>query len=87
MPVLGTIPSSTVMEYIKRTGNATLVSGTVTVAATDLLATDKIFITVQPGGTIAGRIRVNARTNGVSFTVTSTTATDNCAISWMIVTA
>lgn len=86
MAVFGNVSSSTAMEYIVKTGTATLVAGTILIPATELLASHKIFITVQPGGAIAGRIRVNARVNGVSFTVTSTTATDNCAIAYQITT-
>lgn len=84
--MFGTLSSGTTMETIVKTGTATLVAGTVTIAYTGLLSTHKIFITVQPAGTIAGRIRVSARVDGVSFTVNSTTATDNCAIAYMITT-
>ena len=63
-----------------RTGTATLVGGTVTIADTATVATTRIIVgLVTPGGT-TGALRVSAKTNGTSFVITSTSGTDTSVI-------
>jgi len=74
-------------------GVATLVSGTVTMANTNVTTTSRIFLTRQGinSSTAMGELAVSARTAGTSFTITSytpgavTTATgDLSTIAWEI---
>src|SRR4051812_23776069 len=54
-------------------GSAVMVGGTVTVANTRITANSRIFLTVQALGTVVApkAIAVTAKSNGVSFTITS----------------
>ena len=68
-------------------GTATLVAGTVTVATTAVKTGAKIFLSVNtPGGT-QGFLSAPAAsiTNGVSFVINSTSATDTSTVNWWII--
>lgn len=71
---------------IKSSGTATLVGGTVTVATAGALTASRIFVQQQALGTVtaAKALAVTARSNGVSFTITSADATDTSSVAWMI---
>lgn len=70
----------------KATGRATLVAGTVTVANANALTASNIFLTVQSLGTVTApkAVAVTARSNGVSFTITSSDNTDTSVVAWQI---
>jgi len=67
-----------------RMGEATLVAGTVTVANTSVTATTRIFLSRRTLGTLAGHLSYTLSA-GVSFTITSSAATDDGIITWMLV--
>lgn len=69
----------------ERRGRATLVGGAVTVALTSVTATTIIQLTPQTLGTVAApkAVGVTARSNGVSFTITSADATDTSVVGWV----
>ena len=70
-----------------RTGFATLVAGTVTVATQNLTATEVIDIYMgTPGGT-PGALYISARANGApgSFTITSTNVLDTSIVAYVII--
>lgn len=68
-----------------RIGRATLVAGTVVVANTTVTANTNIYLTCRtPGGT-PGFLRVSAITNGVSFTILSSSGTDTSIVNWLLV--
>jgi parallel beta-helix repeat protein len=70
---------------IALSGTVTLVAGTATVSTTALATEDKIILTQKtPGGT-TGAVYVSSRTNGTSFVVTSTSATDTSTYTWELV--
>jgi hypothetical protein len=70
---------------IALSGTVTLVAGTATVSTTALAAEDKIILTQKtPDGT-RGAVYVSSRTNGTSFVVTSTSATDTSTYTWELV--
>lgn len=60
----------------------TLVAGTVTVANTSVTANTRIFLTAQTTGAAPGALRVSARVNGTSFTITSTSGTDTSQVAY-----
>jgi len=67
-------------------GIATLVAGTVTINTTKVTTTSLIFLTKRPiVATPTGILYVSAITAGVSFTVTSSVATDTDSFSWLII--
>jgi hypothetical protein len=68
-----------------RRGTATLTAGSVTVADATVTANSEIYLNHRtPGGT-PGWLRVSSRSNGVSFTVTSSSGTDTSVIGyWMV---
>lgn len=70
-----------------RIGTSTLVAGTVTVANTSITANTRIFLTVQSLGTVtaAKAVSVTAKSNGVSFTITSEDNTDTSVVAWLLV--
>ena len=68
-----------------RMGVATLSSGTVTVANTSITADTRIFLTGQDTGTSDGFLTVSARSAGVSFTITSSDASDDRVIAYLLV--
>jgi hypothetical protein len=65
-------------------GVATLVAGVATVANTSVTATSRIFLTGQSGGGTPGALRVSARVNGTSFTITSSSGADTSVVAWQI---
>lgn len=69
-----------------RLGTATMTAGgTVTVNNTTITANTRIFLTHQiPTGTL-GFLRVSAKVNGVSFTISSSSATDTSNVAWLLV--
>lgn len=71
-----------------KSGVATLVAGSKVVNTTAVAANSRIFLTVQSLGTVTAPkpLAVTARTNGTSFTVTSSDGTDTSVVAWMIVT-
>lgn len=68
-----------------RSGTATLVGGTVTVANTSVTATTRIQVTSNADGGTPGWLRVSARTAGTSFTITSSSGTDTSTVAWFLV--
>lgn len=86
--VIGDIPagSGPTGTNIKASGRATLVAGTVTVANANALTASNILITVQSLGTVTApkAVAVTARSNGVSFTITSADNTDTSVVAWAI---
>lgn len=66
-------------------GTATLVAGTVTVANTSVTANSRIFVCSNTDGGTPGWLRVSAKTNGTSFVITSSSATDTSTVAWYIV--
>jgi hypothetical protein len=67
----------------KRTGVATLVGGTVTISVTGLASGNRFFLTNQNGGTAPGSLYVSSW-NSSGFTISSTSATDDCKVAWLI---
>lgn len=70
-----------------RRGRATLVAGTVTVALASVTATTIVLLTAQALGTVtvAKPLAVTARSNGVSFTITSSDNTDTSVVGWVAI--
>jgi len=68
-----------------RHGTASLVSGSVTVSDANILSTSRILVTGSVDGGTPGWLRVSARSVGVSFTITSSSATDTSTVSYMII--
>jgi hypothetical protein len=66
------------------TGTANLAAGQVTVACASVTSTSLIQLTSQHDGGTPGWLRVSARTPGVSFTVTSSSATDTSTVAYSI---
>lgn len=68
-------------------GVATLVAGTKVVANTRIGANTRILLTVQSLGTVTApkAIAVTARSNGVSFTITSADNTDTSVVAWTLI--
>lgn len=70
----------------KSCGTATLVAGTVTVSVGAVLtSTSEVLITSQVDGGTPGWLRVSSKITNVSFTVTSSSATDTSTFFWAIV--
>jgi hypothetical protein len=68
-----------------RCGIATLVLGTVTVAAPSVTANSVIFLTPQSGLAPLALPYVSGLTPGTGFTITSLNATDTAHVGWFIV--
>lgn len=66
-------------------GIVTLVAGTATVNTTSVTNNSRIFLTNQSQGGTAGILRTSSRNAGVSFTITSSSATDTSIVAWFIV--
>ncbi len=66
-------------------GTAVLVGGTVTVANTSVTANSRIFVTSNTDGGTPGWLRVSAKVNATSFTITSSSGTDTSTVAWHIV--
>jgi hypothetical protein len=67
-----------------RQGLAVLVGGTVTVANTSVTANSRILVTSNVDGGTPGWLRVSARVNATSFTITSSSGTDTSSVAWEI---
>lgn len=67
------------------TGTATLVGGTVTVNNAAVAANSRIMLTSQVDGGTVGFLRVSGRSNGVSFTISSSSALDTSTVAWLII--
>jgi hypothetical protein len=67
-----------------KAGTVSLVSGTATVASKSVKNNSLIFLTAQ-SGSATGDLRVSSRTAGTSFTITSSNASDNRSIAWLII--
>jgi len=57
----------------------------VTVSNNSVAANSRIFLTSQADGGTPGFLRVSARVNGTSFTITSSSGTDTSTVAWMLV--
>lgn len=66
-------------------GTAVLVTGTATVANTSITANSRIFLTSQIDGGTVGFLRVSAKTVGINFVITSSSALDTSTVAWHIV--
>jgi len=67
-------------------GLANLVAGTVTVNTTKVTANSRIHLTHQnPGTGTVGFLSVSIRTPGTSFTIVSSSITDDAGIAWLII--
>ncbi len=66
-------------------GVATLVAGSVTVAADFIDSSSRIIVTPKtPGGT-PGILSTGTRVNGTSFTITSSSGTDTSTVDWTVI--
>lgn len=66
-------------------GFVSLVAGTATVSESTVTSSSRIMLTTQsPGGT-PGWVHVSARTDGVSFTVLSSSGSDTSIVAWVII--
>lgn len=65
-------------------GLVTLIAGTATVTNAAVTADSRIQLTNQTGGTAPGTLYVSARTPGVDFTISSTSATDDADVAYFI---
>lgn len=65
-------------------GIAVLVAGALTVSNTSTTAVSRIFLTSQVDGGTPGFLRVSSRVAGVSFTITSSSATDTSTVAYEI---
>lgn len=68
-----------------RSGTAVLVGGTVVVSNTTVTALTRIQLTSQADGGTPGFLRVSTRSNGVSFTITSSSGTDTSTVAYLLV--
>jgi hypothetical protein len=83
-PAAITVGGGTFINAIRH-GVATLVAGTVTVSQSSVTANTRIMLTSQGGGTTPGVLRVNTRSAGATFTITSSIATDTDVVAWMMI--
>jgi len=77
-------PSGTQTTRIKH-GTCTLVAGVCTVSDASVTASSRILLTSQLDGGTPGWLRVSARSAGVSFSVTSSSAADTSTVAYSIV--
>jgi hypothetical protein len=66
-------------------GLATLVAGTATVSTTEIRTGDRVRLTRQTLGGAVGHLSLGAITNGVSFVINSSSATETSTVFWEIV--
>jgi hypothetical protein len=83
-PAALTVGGGTFINAIRH-GVATLAAGTVTVSQSSVTANTRIMLTSQGGGTTPGILRVNTRSAGNFFTITSSIATDTDDIAWTMI--
>lgn len=67
-----------------RQGVATLVAGAAVVPNTTVTASTRIWLTSQVDGGVPGFLRVSTRTNGTSFTITSSSVADTSTVAWIM---
>lgn len=65
-------------------GVATLSNSAATVNTTAVTANSRIHLTAQ-SNTVTGALRVSARSNGVSFTITSSVAAEAGPVAWTLI--
>lgn len=65
-------------------GTATLSSGTVVVNNTAVTANSRIFLTAQNAGSAQGSLYISARVAATSFTISSTSGTDDRLVAYLI---
>ena len=66
-------------------GTAVLVAGTVTVATAEVQTGDRIMLSRQATGGTVGHLSIGTITDGSTFVITSSSATDTSTIFWEIV--
>ncbi len=66
-------------------GLVTLDGGTATIMTTAVSAGSIISLTVQEAGLYMGNIRVSAKVNGTSFTISTSQDIDTCSVFWQII--
>lgn len=69
----------------RRNGTVALVGGTATVSDANVTANTRILLTSQSDGGTPGWLRVSARSAGVSFTITSSSATDTSTVGYEMI--
>lgn len=67
-----------------KSGSATLVAGTVTVAFASILPTHKILLFPQEGNTNIGAVYIASKTVGVGFVIQSSNASDTRTVFYKI---
>jgi len=65
-------------------GNATMSAGQVNINTSAVLSTSVILLSVQALSGTAGTLRAASITDGVSFSILSSSASDNSTVSWSI---
>lgn len=80
----GTTMDTAPQPYQARTGNATLVGGTVTVADDTVTAYTNIMLTRRSAGGTIGDLTYSV-SNGTGFTITSASATDTSRVTYHLV--
>lgn len=66
-------------------GKVNLVGGFATVTTSRVTSTSTIFLTNQSVSGVMGNLRVGTKTNGVSFTIISSSLLDTSSIGWLII--
>jgi len=67
-----------------RMGVATLAAGTVTVTNNSVTANTRIFLSRETTGGTVGHLS-STRSNGVSFTINSSSGTDTSTVAWLLI--
>jgi hypothetical protein len=66
-------------------GKINLINGTATVNTSKVSGTCCIFLTVQnSNGSNAGNLRISSKINGISFSILSTSPSDNSTVAWIL---
>lgn len=68
-----------------RVGSAVLVGGTIAVLDVKIKNSSKIFLCCNVTGGTVGFLYISARSEGVSFTITSSSGTDTSTVSYLII--
>lgn len=68
-----------------RAGTSVLVGGTVTVSNTTVTANTIVMLTSQVDGGTIGSVRISAKVNGTSFTITSSNVLDTSTVGWYMI--
>lgn len=67
-----------------RMGVVSLVAGAAVILNTTVTANTRIFLCGQQDGGVPGFLRVSARTNGVSFKISSSSASDTSLVAYLM---